>query len=438
MKKFSIIQMIILVVAGVAIVVAVLMFSLYRGGGSGKGLSSVEIWGVVPSENFQRLFNTGVNDLDEQFFHVSYLEINKSDFESEFLTALAEGRGPDLVLISGDQLVENKNRLTPIPYSSFDKRNFRDLFIEGGDLLELYEGYAGIPIMVDPLVMYYNKDILNSAGIPRPPSTWTEISALTSQLTESNSSFDVSKTTIPLGTFNNIKNAKEIIWALIMQAGNDVVVKDYSDSVTDFQSILAERLNYSLPPAEAAINFYTQFSNPSRTIYSWNNSLPNSDEMFLAGDSAFYLGFASELPILKTKNPNLNFDVAEIPQSQNSSKKTTFGEMYFLALPRGASDIGSSFNTASLFAQKENQERLSNITGLPSVRRDVLAEQDSTNSFSPVFNKSALYSRFVLEPDSDSSNNVLRSMIQSITSGQFDVSSAIKRANEVFENELGK
>jgi ABC-type glycerol-3-phosphate transport system substrate-binding protein len=439
MKKVSIVQAIILTLAGIAIVAAVFLFAFGNRGDRQSQMSPVEIWGTLPKEIFNNLFSVeSAAETGEEYSHITYVEKSSENFEEEFVSALAEGRGPDLVFLRENQMIENKDRLVQIPYSSYDARNYREAFIEEANLLALDEGYVGFPIYIDPLVLYYNRDTLNSNGIARPPQTWTELLSITPRLNDVDSSFNVSKTSVGLGTYDNVANSKEIIWSLIMQAGNDVVIPvDSPDGeIDEFQVLLKDKLNFSVQPAQAALNFYTQFSNPGKTIYSWNKSMPSTQDFFVAGNAAFYLGFASELPILKIKNPNLNFDVAEIPQSKNSSKKTTYGKMHFLAITKDAGDVNSAFATLIQLSDKPTQEKLSQITGLPSVRRDLLSSGESSNSFDPIFRRSALFAQGIIEPDSTVTGQILENMIQVITSGEFEIGEAISRADEQLRLEL--
>ncbi len=440
MKKFSIVQAVILGVASIAILAAVFMFAFGGRDDGQSALSQVVIWGTIPKETFSELFRKEFSDETEDYSHIIYVEKPEVTFEEDFVAALAEGRGPDLILFRETQLLENKDRLIRIPYTSYDKRSYQETFIEEANILALDEGFAGFPFYLDPLVLYYNKDILNSNGIARPPVTWTELLSITPTLTEGDSSFNISKSAIGLGTFDNVVNAKEIVWTLIMQAGNNVIIKkeNREDEVDIYESILQERLNFSVEPAQAALNFYTQFSNPGKTIYSWNRSLPNTQDFFLAGNSAFYLGFASELPTLRLKNPNLNFDVAVLPQSQTSQKKTTYGKMYFLGMTRDVKDLNSAFSTAVQLSNKNTQEKLSKITGLPSVRRDILTSEESSNSFDPIFRRSALISKGILEPNKSVTGSIVRKMVESIISGESEIKEAVNRADGQLNLELEK
>lgn len=431
MKNISITQAIMLVVAGLAIIISVFIFAVYRGNVSVDKLGQVEMWGTVSKETIESLFKDDEYGKGEDYSNITYVEKTPENFEKELVGALAEGRGPDLVLLRENQIIENENRLIKTPFKNLDLRTFQETFIEESNILITDDGYVGFPFLVDPLVMYYNKDILNSNGIAKAPDTWTEILSVAPELTVSDTSFNISKSAIALGQFANIKNAKEIIWALILQSGSDVIVRVEDVNTTDtkgYQTMLTRNQSYSSPPSSAAVNFYTQFTNPSKTVYSWNRSLPNSEDFFLAGDSAFYLGFASELPTLKIKNPNLNFDVKELPQSKNATKKTTYGKLYFVGITRNTKDINSAYGTMLKLTNFVTQEKLSKVSGLPSVRRDLIASSNPDNSFGVVFNKSALFARGVLEPNANSTNSIISNMIGSIVSGELQVPDAISKA----------
>ncbi len=66
---------------------------------------------------------------------------------------------------------------------------------------------------------------------------------------------------------------------LLLQAGTPITTRQNADVV----SVLNSTFNYTVPPSRSAINFYTQFSNPTADTYTWNRSLPSSLNMFLSG-----------------------------------------------------------------------------------------------------------------------------------------------------------
>jgi hypothetical protein len=145
---------------------------------------------------------------------------------------------------------------------------------------------------------------------------------------------------IALGQYNNINNVKDILSTLLIQNNNPIVGREGKSYYSLLNSNL---LNLSVSPIEAVIQFFISFSNPSNTAYSWNQSLPSSFDMFTSGRLAFYIGRASELFNIERVNPNLSFDVTEIPQIKDSPTKRTYGEIYAIVVSKRSSSISSAF-----------------------------------------------------------------------------------------------
>lgn len=431
MKNINISQSILIGVSVVAIVIAVVMFSTFRGSSSGSTNGTTIVWGTFAESKFEeglKLLEANGSDVEG----ITYIEKDSETIEADLLKAMAEGKGPDLVILNEKQVIANQKRMQAVPFKSFPLRDYQDMFLEESSLLISKDGLIGFPFLIDPLVMYYNKDLLSNAGYSKPPQTWTEVLAIAPELTSKDSSFNISKSTIALGSFDNINNAKDIYWMLVLQAGNPVIKRD--DEVKNqeevYKSIFTENLNFTLNPAYAATNFFTQFSNPTKTVYSWNRSLPNSQNAFVAGDLAFYIGKASELDTIKRLNPNLNFDVALVPQSQSSTRKVTYGAMSTLLIPRDARNLRGATATVGLLTSKSAQTIFAREFGVASVRKDSLSVSDAANPYEAVFNKSAVMAQGILEPDASKTSAIIKELIDSIVSGQYEVSSAVEKADE--------
>ena len=183
----------------------------------------------------------------------------------------------------------------------------------------------------------------------------------------------------------------------------------------------------------SALNFYTQFSNPLGLTYSWNKSLPNSRDAFLAGDLAIYFGFASELSELRARNPNLYFDVAAFPQPKGAKKSVTFGKLYGAAVMKSSKDIANSARIAFLLTSNQALRGFSQKSGWPTVRRDLLSAKP-TDAFGALFYDSALKSRGWLDPDYWATSAAFKEMIESVSSGKARPSEAVGK----MEQEINK
>ena len=418
-------RIIIIAVFVIFAVIGVLAFAGIGGfGGDDNAIGKVEIWGTVP----QGLVNAMLNDIrmeDNSFDGISYVEKDGNTYEGEFVEALASGTGPDLFLLSHDSIVRNQNKIIEIPHKSFSEREFQDTFIEEGELYLTDTGVLGLPFTIDPMVMYWNRDIFQTAGEANPPGYWDELFKLSPKITQRDLASNITRSFTALGEFSNVENAKEILSAFIIQSGNPIVA--YSDN--GLRSVIREKLGFATSPAEAAVRFYTEFSNPVKSVYSWNRSLPNSKQLFASGDLAIYFGFASELSDIIRMNPNLNFDISQLPQLRDSDKKVTYGKMSAFAIPNASKNPSGAFAVGLMLTNINNITALSDVTGLPPVRRDLLASKPN-GAFASVFYDSALISKAWLEPDSVKTNDIFQNMVESVTSGRARLSEAINTADE--------
>jgi ABC-type glycerol-3-phosphate transport system substrate-binding protein len=422
--KLSPFQLILFVIIVFLIIGGIATFALKRSADTSQ-LVPITMWGTLP-ENYINSYQEVINDLNKDSVAIIYTEFTEDEFESELISALASGEGPDSVIFSNDLIVKQENKLFTIGYDFYNQSNFKTDFIETGEFLLKEEGVLGIPFVVDPLVMYWNRTILNSEGVSQPPQYWEQFIDLVPKITRSDSSSNISRSAVSLGEFRNINNAKDIFTTLVLQAGNPIVIKN---ELGNYEAIFKERLGYSVEPADAAITFFTQFSNPSRDTYTWNRSLPSDDEMFVSGDLAFYFGFASERNSMVERNPNLNFGVSQIPQSRsNENIKRTGGKLYFLGILNNSQNIGAAYNTFIKLVDSQNMSYMYDIFNLPPVKRDLLVGVPSID-YRDTFNKSSLITSVLLDPDSDKTEEIFRKHIESVTSGRIDVGQAVLDIN---------
>ncbi len=426
MKKTSTFQTIILVVFGLAVLIAVAIFSISgKGGGKEEFLGKVVVWGTLPE--FVVMKTMSEVYLEKSIVEIVYKEKRKSTFDRDLIEALASGVGPDIVLLPQDLILRHSNKIYPIPYESMSERAFKDSFIEEGELYLNESGIFAVPITIDPMVMYWNRDMFSSAGIVKVPRYWDEFYKIAQAVTIKDRQLNISRSTISFGEFQNVTNAKEIISMLIMQAGNPITVKNVT-SKKGAESVLSKAFEYDIPPAVSALRFYTEFSNPTKSSYSWNRSLPTSFDMFTGGDLAVYFGFASELSKIKKKNPNLNFDVAKVPQVRDSTKSVTFGEMQGLSILKQTKNIPAAFQAIILLSSNTFVDQLSKSLNLPPVRRDLLVKKPAEAS-RVLFYDSALISKAWLDPSPIDTENIFKRLVENIISGRSLINLAVISAN---------
>lgn len=433
MTKLSVFQVVLLITFGLLGIAGVLIFAFATAGNSTTSVGPVLIWGDIDSKAMNAVLQQAA-DQNQDFDQVTYAQKDSATYESELVNALADGSGPDLFIVRQDSLLRNAGRIIPIPTTSLPAAQFSALFIDGASVFSGTNGSLGVPLVADPLVLYWNKDMLSQAGYAKPPALWAEVQSMGEKLQKRDDSGAIVKSAIALGEYANVTNAKDILSVLILQAGGGIVTRDTAGRLVP--GLLAGGTG-STQTAESALRFYTEFANPSKSHYSWNRSLPASQKAFAAGDVALYIGFASEGPTIASMNPNLNFAVAALPQIGNGEHVVDTAHIYGISISRTAKNQPGALAVALQFASSASGmgKNLSTALGVPSTLRDVLA-LPSVGAAS-LYKQEALISRSWSDPDPAKTSDIFRAMIENITSGSLSLTDAVQRANEELGGILG-
>ncbi len=270
-----------------------------------------------------------------------YRELRYDEYEDELIRAFAEGNGPDIFSIHNTWIGGYSSLIQPlppsltIPYSetrgtikkeviytvkeepTISKRTLKTEFVDvvEKDVVRLYRPNAqaeavervfGLPLSVDTLALYYNKDLLNAAGIAEPPTTWNQFQDQVSKLTQLGLNDSLLQSGAAIGTGENVERAADILSLLMMQNGTQMV--DDRGRATFAQDVNEELLGAD------ALRFYTDFANPLKQVYTWNNDQPNSFDAFASGKTAFFFGYSYHAPLIRTASPKLNFALTGAPQ----------------------------------------------------------------------------------------------------------------------------
>ncbi|HYC83534.1 MAG TPA: extracellular solute-binding protein [Candidatus Paceibacterota bacterium] len=427
-------QTVVLLIFGGLLVVAILMFSGvipgYKKASQSAG-QTVVVWGTLP-QNAARTALLETAEVQGVNFSFAYVEKDPQTFEADFVNALAKGTGPDLVLLPDHLVVRQRDKLTPVSYQSLPARDFRDRFVSSGDIYLSPEGSLSLPLLIDPLVMYINRDILTDAAVAQIPELWSEFVMPESNFTTKVSLVDVAsnnivRSAVSFGTANNVEHAKDIISLLMIQAGNPII--RLGDNGAQ-ELVFGQSLGLADLPAVAALSFYTQFADPEKVSYTWNTAMPDAKEFFSSGRSAAYFGYASELAELKRKNPHLALDVAIVPQ-RTKAEQRTYGRILGVSIVKNSRRQASALQGALAISSKEGVKRLSAVAALPPARRDLLVAEPS-DPFQIVLHRSALVSRAWLDPDPQETTAIFKRMIESVTIGKAKPTDAVVRATDEF------
>ena len=430
-------QLIFFSISIVVVIAAVGIFALNKAS-NGGAVSEIVIWGTLPETTFNNFVqqNAVSTALETKKVSVKYFEKPAETFDADVVEAISSGAGPDAVIITQDATLQYLNKIVQIPFSSFSERNFRDLYIQEAELFLTKTGITAMPFTVDPMVMYWNRTMFSNAGIANPPTLWSQFYAddgVISKINKIDKNHNIIKTALAFGAYNNVSHAKDILALLMLQAGSPIVQR--GDNNTLRVALSSSNSSEVKNGAQAALNFYTQFADPTKSIYSWNSSLSLSRNAFTSGDLALYFGYASEVNNLATRNPNLNFDLALVPQSQSSNENITFGNMYGISILKSSKNANAAFDAGTVLSSAEAQSVWSKRSGLPPIVRSLLVQKPE-GIFDPVFYEAALQSRGWLDPNRTETETIFGDMISSVISGRMLPEEAIQGSESKFSKLL--
>lgn len=356
--------------------------------------------------------------------NLSYQEKDKKDYYEKLVEELASFSGPDVFTISQDRILKFKDKIFPIPFDAFSQRKFKDLFIEEGKIFISKEGILAFPIMVDPMVLYWNQDLFRNEGLSRPPATWDEFLRFSEKLTKFDEAGNILQSGTALGEFSNIVHAKDILSLLILQSGNKIV--DEQTLKVVISDYLPEE---TVRGAEGAIRFFNEFKDSRKKTYSWNRNFPSDKEAFLQNKLGMYFGYASEYQEIKNKAPFLNFDVALVPQVRGAKIKATYGNIISLAVSKISQNKKLGFDFINYLLTEEAGGLLQEKFFLPSALNSLLISEAKDPAFE-IFRLSAILTRVWLDPDPEKTNAIFKEMTESASSGRKRIDQAVDDAAE--------
>jgi len=432
MQTTNYLQVGVIVGAIVLVTIAIMILTGFlpglRQGFSGGG--TVVMWGFDAEDSFGDVFHKFGQVYRGSM--VKYLKKSPINFENELLNAIARGDSPDLIIFPSDLFIKHKDILAAAPAITMTEREISQQFVDAAKtFLSAKNEVLGMPFYAETLQLYFNKDIFTENFVTLPPETWDEVLSLSGKITRKDDSGNILISGAALGRAVNIKNAATILTALLLQSGDPIFKPNGEIVLGD----LPAGFKSSLRPAESALLFFSDFSNPAKVAQSWSAALPDSRDMFAAGKLAMYFGSNRDFDIIKTQNPHLNFAVAPLPQLSKNAVSITSGVLYNLVVPKASKNQTLAWTLAKYLTSRDISAEYAKTKNDVSLRRDVLPVY-SGDSVKSVFAKSALALRLWPNPDPAKSETIFRALIEDVALGRGTIRESIDRAKARFNQKI--
>lgn len=443
------------VLALIFVVVSLPFFSGCGSVASGYKVS-LEIWGFNDDSTAYSEIIQQYKKINPYIIDIKYRKFAQDTYKKELLDALASGQGPDILLINNSWLPFFKNKIYPAPTQFMNEQAMKSSFpdVVVSDFMNEGKAYA-VPISVDSMAMYYNRDTFNAAGIAAPPTTWLEFENDVKILTKVDATGNITNSGAAIGTARNINAFSDIISMLMLQNGAEMPIKQGDQA--KFEQGVVDSKGKVTQPGEEALNFYTKFAklttadNITNPLYAWNSKQLNSVDAFAGGTTAMMFNYSWQNAEIKNKNPKLNYAIAPIPQlspdrpvtvanywgyavslnktvpiasttktvapvSNEVRMREAWQFLKFLTLKNSGTiklynavtgntrDFPINFDPALNYLKKTNQ---------PAARRDIIETQKEDVFLAP-FAKGNLIAKNWYKTDSDTVDLIFASMIESV------------------------
>ncbi len=388
--------------------------------------------------------------------NVAYRKLTYGEFEQKLLQAMAEDRGPDIFSIHNAWMNGYQTKLLPLPASitlpyrtiqgtikkdvvwemqtkkSLAVKDIKSQFADqvASDVIiseiDSKTGAAadkiyGLPLSLDTLTLFYNKALLNAAGIPEPAKDWQTLQDHVKKLTKQDAQGNITQSGAALGSAINIDRSTDILSALMMQNGAEMT----DDSGRAAFNLVPEGLTgRTMAPGLEALTFYTDFASPQKEVYSWNETLPNSLDSFIQGKVAYMFSYAYNLPIIKSRAPKLNFGVAKLPQI-SGNKEINFANYWVEVVSKKTTHPNEAWDFVQFAAGAEMAKKYLDKTKKPTALRSLIQKQSEDIDLFPFVSQILTAKSWYNGKNALSAEQAIKDMIASIISGAKTAAEAI-------------
>ncbi len=432
--------------AGLFVVFLILIILMASGKNNGTnnqvvlGPGTVTLWTPIGDE---AAYAPIIEKLQETDTVLNIVAKNPATYEEDLVNAIASGGGPDIFMIKNDWVPKHYQKISPQLYTksrySDTAKDFKAMYPaavanemigSGGDIF-------GYPATSDPLVLYVNQGMIDDYKVQlnntedgmsdevaslllKPPATWDDFKKVVKLLTVKNGAV-VIRSGAALGTSNNINGAQDILYLMMLQNGTSFLSADGKSAV--FQLQQKSQRGDDVYPGLNALDLYTSFANPASDVYCWNESLPNALDYFTQGKVGLMIGYASQENYIQQMDPNLNYEVAPLPQVRQTLSPSGFSQYWSWTVNRN-----SKFKKLSWAVISSMMESKSRGDYVIATKRSPIVLEDLDSKTGNTISGQIYLSKTVYKPDELKYNSIMLKSIYDVTHAHQPIGISLQNA----------
>lgn len=410
---------------------------------------SLALWNVFEDEE---VYSELLNDYKALYPHVTinYRKIDYIEYREKLNQAFIAGSPPDIYAIHNTWLPLEESRITPAPGNVAAVASFNEIFppvvafdftrelkveTEAGAEQEVgeIEGSVGakertvyaLPLAMETLGLFYNKDYFEAANIATPPKTWEELLDYVKLFTQFDDTGSIKLSGVALGAADNVNRAADILALFMLQGGARMNNEFLTEATFDKQVWIGEgEKQIRFKPGEEALAFYLAFADRTKSVYSWDKSMPYSIDAFVEGKAAMMINYPHHIPIIVSKAPHLNFGVAALPQLKDSKESVDYASYWGFTVSKNSVNSQTAWGLIDFMLEPENLKKYLEKANMPTARRDLILWQQQDERLR-YFANQTISAKSWYQGDSVAAEKILLETITSALVGERTIPEAL-------------
>ena len=297
----------------------------------------IEFWTMQLQPKFTDYFNKLIAtfEAENQGIKVRWVDIPWAAMEDKILTAVSAKTAPDVVNLNPGFATQLAVRNAWLDLDAKVPEGVRKQYLPKiWKDSTLNNKSFGIPWYLTTRVTIYNKDLLQKAGVSKPPATYAELAQVAKQIKEKTGKYALFITVVP-------EDSGEVLESFV-QMGVDLV---------DAQGKAA----FNTPKGKAAfqywVDFYKQGLMPKEALTQGHR---RAIELYQAGETALLSSGAEFMDAIAKNAPSIAQVSAAAPQITGETGKKNVAVMN-LVIPRDTPKPDAALKFALFVTNTQNQ-----------------------------------------------------------------------------------
>lgn len=430
------------------LIVAIVLFLLLAGVGSYLLISKVKNGGDNNVKNVELVYwglwesSSVMQPLIDEYesthpgVKILYSQQTFSNYESRLFARIQQASSstepaPDIFRIHNTWVPKYYSYLSPLPEKVMTRDQYSESFYPTAlsDFTAKDGKLYAIPLEIDGLVLFYNKQLLADAGFSEPPTDWDSLVDLAHKLTKKDSSGEITQAGLAMGTSRNILHASEILSFLLLQEGVELI-----DST---------RTNVTLNTTKVAsvLNVYTGFAQGNQAV--WSSELRDDLEMFYSGKLGMMIAPSWRAFDVILSSPTIEFGMATLPQLSANEEKVYYSTYWAEAVNKSSDNATVAWDFVNFLAQKETMmTKFSNESKIRAFGEPYALVELNSNMTENLYLKAiaemAPYMKSWQMGDETVVKQTLDQLITSIVEDGQEPETALKNAEEDINDQLAQ